>query len=151
MAASRPVRPLTPTWPVDERAHRGAVLRWPADYGWAAARTWADPVRDGLARHLTFERAELPQPFAGIVRFRYGAHDVALDYHDHARIDEACAAEVALYFKMQYRRGGYGLEHVVPGGYVPSRARMYRMLAYMRDRRDGREFEHDVFGSFSLV
>jgi hypothetical protein len=151
MAASRPPRVRSLSWPVDERALRGSVLRWPAAYGWEPARIWADPLLHGMSRHVRVERVDIPQPHDGIVRFEWGSVPAALDYSDYPHVDEACAAEVAVYFKMQHRRGGYGRDHVVPGGYVPSRPRLYRLLGHLRRERDRAAFAHDVYGRFSLA
>jgi hypothetical protein len=151
LVASRPPGVRVLTWPVDQSAVRSTVLRWPEAYGWGPARIWADPLLHGMGRHVRVQRAEIPQPHDGIVRFEWGATPVALDYSDHPHLDEACAAEVAVYFKMQHRRGGYGREHVVPGGYVPSRARLYRLLGHLRRERARAEFAHDVYGRFSLA
>jgi hypothetical protein len=73
---------------------------------------------------------------------------IAIDKSDHQRVDPADAAEVDLYFKMQYHREGYGLPNVVPGGYVPRSLELYRYLRLLRARRNRHFFTQDVYGRF---
>lgn len=101
----------------------------------------------------------MAQPYDGIVRFDWvsggAVHRVALDYWDYPDVNDACAAETGLYFKMQYREEGYGRERVVPGGFVPARPRgrpgFYRLLGKLREERRQASFRCDVYGRFSLA
>jgi hypothetical protein len=111
-----------------------------------------------MARHVRVARLDLPQPHDGVVSFEWESdgrrYPVALDYWDYPEVNERCAAEAALIFKMQHRRGGYGLENVVPGGFVPALPRgrpgLYRMLPRVRRERERRAFRCDVYGRFSV-
>jgi hypothetical protein len=77
-------------------------------------------------------------------------HDVAIDYSDYTPLNGDCAERCPIYFKMQYQRGGYGLEHIVPGGFVPGSLDLYAYLSRLRRARDRRAFRHDVYGRFAL-
>lgn len=149
-AASRRPPAAPPTWAPDEAALRSTVLRWPTDYGWAGARPWVHDLGRALAARVRTEPAAIAQPYDGIVVCEWAGFPVAIDYGDFSDVDTACADAVALYFKMQHRRGGYGLANVVPGGFVPSGSRMYPILGHMRAVRDRRRFAFDVYGRFSL-
>jgi Glycosyl transferases group 1 len=143
-----------PTWTPDPAALRDTVLRWPRDYGWAGARPWVHDLGRALGTRARIAPADIAQPYDGIVVFEWsttgGSFPIAIDYGDFSDVDSACAGAVALYFKMQHRRGGYGLDNVVPGGFVPSGSRMYPILGRIRDVRDRRRFAFDVYGRFSL-
>ncbi|MHB8235630.1 MAG: glycosyltransferase, partial [Solirubrobacteraceae bacterium] len=58
-----------------------------------------------------------------------------------------CLEQVALYFKMQHLRGGYGRPKVVPGGYVGSSASLYQHYCRLRSLRRGGG-KVDVYGRF---
>jgi len=150
MARSRPVGPGAPTWPVDAAALRGVKLRWPVAYEWAPARIWTEGLLGAIGRHVRVERSDIPQPYQGIVRFEFAGALVALDYGDSPDLDAACLDDVALYFKMQHRRGGYDDERVIAGGFVPSRQELYPLLGYLRGVRDRRSFAYDVYGRFNI-
>jgi glycosyltransferase involved in cell wall biosynthesis len=60
------------------------------------------------------------------------------------------ASACDLVFKMQYRVGGYGHGHVVPGGYVPGRPYLPRYLGGLRHLRDTGRARFDVYGRFGL-
>lgn len=154
-AVSRRPAKVPPRWPLDESALRETVLRWPSDYGWAGARPWVHDLGRAIGSRVRVQHVDIPQRFDGIVMFECGsaghALPIALDYGDHSDVDRACAAEVALYFKLQHRRGGYGLENVVAGGFVPSGSRMYPILGHMRRLRTRGDFAFDVYGRFNLA
>jgi hypothetical protein len=132
---------------------QGIRLRWPAAYEWEPLRKLFDPLRASLAKLVEVEISDVPQPYKGIVmiQVQQGSrwHDVAIDYYDYTFVNEDCAGRCVLYFKMQHLREGYGIPHVVPGGYVTERTSLYRYLPYLRQLRDQREFTHEVYGRFS--
>jgi hypothetical protein len=142
--------PGPPTWPAPETDVR---VRWPAVYEWSLAAKWVDDIARGLERTTTFERAEIPQRYEGVVHFEVELdgrrHEVAIDYFDKHRLLDEVAERFPLVLKMQYAREGYGLDHVVPGGYVPSRSALYRMLGPARRLRR-RPRRSEVYGRFSL-
>ena len=47
---------------------------------------------------------------------------------------------------MQCQREGYGYRNVVPGGYVVDTPRLYMYLSKLREERDRRDFQFDVYG-----
>jgi hypothetical protein len=154
--ASPEVRSAPATWPLDAELLSRCTLLWPERYGWGPAEVWADGLQRAMARHVTVERADLPQCDFSVVHFGWRdpdgrLHRVALDYADSADLDPGVADGAELVFKMQHRAGGYGAEHVVPGGYVPAHERVYRLLRRARRRRDERAFHADVYGRFSLA
>jgi glycosyltransferase involved in cell wall biosynthesis len=59
---------------------------------------------------------------------------------------------VALYFKMQYLREGYGdgFPNVLPGGYVTSSMFLYRNWCRLRDIHERATPRADTFGRFGL-
>lgn len=132
---------------------KGIRLRWPVVYEWEPVRRVLEPMRAALAKLVEVEITDVPQPYKGIVMIRvyHGSswHDVAIDYYDYTFVNEDCASRCDLYFKMQHLRDGYGIPHVVPGGYLTERMSLYRYLPYLRQLRDQREFAYEVYGRFS--
>ncbi len=132
----------------------GIELAWPAAYQWDRAGIWVDGLATELAAVAPLRRTELAQRHEGVVGFEASRNGsvlrVAIDYSDYERLLEEVAGAFDLVLKFQFRREGYGLEHVVPGGYVPSRERFYRLLPGAR-RRAARPPRFDVYGRFSLA
>jgi hypothetical protein len=101
-------------------------------------------------------RQKIFQPYEGIVLINIdvggGPQRIALDYFDFTHINEACAREVALYFKMQYLREGYGdaFPNVVPGAYVTSSLFLYRNWCRLRAIHERATPRVDTFGRFGL-
>ncbi|MGZ4168709.1 MAG: glycosyltransferase family protein [Solirubrobacteraceae bacterium] len=130
------------------------TIRWPTTYEWPAAAKWVSALHDGLARHVAVEPAEIAQPFEGavVIEVQTGgaAHPVAIDYFDRDRLLNSVVQSCELVFKMQYRAGGYGHQHVVPGGYMPGRPYLPRYLGGLRYLRDTGHPRFDVYGRFGL-
>jgi hypothetical protein len=107
----------------------------------------------GLQQYVKSELVDLPQPFANIVMiqmlFNGEPHDVAIDYADRSEIDRECRRVSALYFKMQFLRGGYDDDVIVPGGFPASARTLYAYLAHLRRIRAQQRFTSDVYGRFS--
>jgi Glycosyl transferases group 1 len=130
------------------------TVHWPTRYEWPQAEKWGAPVRQGLRELTTVEPSRIPQRYHGTILFEIAypgerPQPVALDYHDHMILNEECRANVALYFKMQYRRDGYGDARTVPGGYVASKRSLYEhygRLRALRARGDGA----DAYGRFGV-
>jgi hypothetical protein len=131
----------------------GLKVFWPSARHRPRAKPWLDPIKAGLARHASLENVDQN---AGrnrhLVYVRVDVEGVmrriAVDISDHQTVDPTDAAEVDLYFKMQYHRNGYGIPNVMPGGYVPRSMEVYRYLRYLRAIRHRRSFDHDVSGRF---
>jgi Glycosyl transferases group 1 len=132
------------------------IVTWPSKYQHPNAAPFVESLLAGLATMGRVHRAYIPQPYEGIVLLTvdagYGPQRVAIDYFDFTHVNEQCVREVDVYFKMQYRRQGYGanFSHVIPGGYVASSMYVYRYWCYLRRlHRQGKPIA-DVFGRFGL-
>ena len=132
-------------------------IEWPRSYGWPLGFTWLDPIRSGLMQYVPLRQVDIPQPHNTVMRFclvcNRQKHSVVIDYTDlPERIYSEYLNDCLLYFKMQYRLGGYGDTRIVPGLYVPSPGlKMYSYLPrlrWMRDNCDGGKI--DVYGRFGL-
>jgi hypothetical protein len=109
-----------------------------------------------MSRLLPVARADVPQPYPGIIVFQFvhggTAHDVVLDYYDYGHLNEAALRDCSLYFKMQHSRRGYASAKVLPGGYFHQFGRQWvRSLPHARRMRDAGAFRYDVYGRFSLL
>lgn len=125
---------------------------WPTQYEWPRAEEWVRPLREGFSGLTTVEPRDIAQPYAGIVLLEVGypnevPQTVAVDYHDYTLVNEECVAGVALYFKMQHLRSGYGEQRVVPGDYVGSSPSLYENYCRLRSLRRGTG-KVDVYGRF---
>ena len=107
-------------------------ILWPRRYRWAPVRGRADQIYHALRQCAAVELDDLPQSHltGGCVRFQIVRDgrtlDIALDCSDsNASIDPELADRCLLYFKMQYRKEGYGQRNIVPGGYVVHDRRFY--------------------------
>lgn len=144
---------LNREWRLSERERRAIRILWPRNYEWAPAARWMSSLISRF-RHLV--RVELvdniPQTYQGTVVFRFEfeghRHDVAIGYSDYPAIDPECARNCALYFKMQYQLEGYAYRNVIPGGYVVDTPRLYMQLTKLREARDTKRFEFEVYGRF---
>src|SRR5262249_49308614 len=65
-------------------------------------------------------------------------------------INEEGARRAVVYLKMQFRKGGYGDDRIVPGGYPNYSPAMYKYLWRLRARHDCAAQMHDVYGRFGL-
>jgi hypothetical protein len=72
---------------------------------------------------------------------------VTLDYDDLLDLHES-AADSDIYFKLQYRREGYGNPRICPGGYVSKQLALYRYAHRWRLLRQRTTASHDVLGRF---
>jgi Glycosyl transferases group 1 len=146
-------------FPLDPAKVRDMQVRWPKTYQWPPARRFVSDIASGLKRFVPVRSAELPQP-AGIVMiqvcYRSKVFDVAIDYSDYLdRIDSEVLKRSALYFKMQYRRDGYGFgksdsRKLVPGGYVNGHPELYHYLPHVRRAGSRDRNRYDVFGRYGL-
>jgi hypothetical protein len=90
----------------------------------------------GFGALAQVERTPIAQRGLGVTigRANDGERELtfAIDFFDEPRLDTEVAAEVDLYFKLQYQREGYGLDHVVPGGYVEPRREPHDQFCRLR-------------------
>lgn len=153
-ATARPVPSPPPTWPLSTADLARVEVRWPTTYEYRYAAEWVATLRSALERKVRVTPAEVPQPYTGTVVLRFvvdgRALDVPIDIADKAEINLHVVERHPLCFKMQFRRGGYGIDHVVPGGYVPGQALLYTFLAAVRRTRDAGVFDDDVYGRYGL-
>ncbi len=140
-------------WTVKPEELEDVVIRWPTTYEWPTARLWVEPILHGLKKRARVELAGLQQPFRGTVNFQFvlsgKPYDIAIDYSDYPELNPQSVSQCALYFKMQHLREGYGIDKVIPGGYVCDSRKIYLHLSRLRRMRDRREFDFDVYGRFS--
>ncbi|HEU5320835.1 MAG TPA: glycosyltransferase [Methylomirabilota bacterium] len=141
-----------PAWPLDREDLRAVTLRWPARYEWPLVAKSVDPLRASFRRYVAVEVTHVPQPYQGVVMLQWvrgrTVRDVALDYSDSLDLHAECARRSDIYFKMQCLREGYGERHVLPAGFVPGHAHLYRFLPRLRAARDRQAFAYDVHGRF---
>lgn len=152
--AHRPAE-LNPSWAIDRDELNGVAVRWPSVYEWEAASDWVELLRYGFQRYLPVEKvSDIPQPYKGTVVFQIlidgTTRNVAIGYSDYLPVDDECARNCDLYFKMQYDAAGYSAANVVPGGYVADGKRLYSQLRSLRRLRDRRSYGADVSGRFGL-
>jgi hypothetical protein len=133
------------------------ALVWPQAYSWAPFAIWFEPLREGLAARARMERAaQLRPPIRNCeivdALFAGETYPVVIDCGDSSDIDEEQAGRALVYFKMQYRREGYGRPNVVPGGYGPGMgARIDSVLPALRALRDRRAFAHEAHARFGAA
>jgi Glycosyl transferases group 1 len=149
-ALREPSEPRSP-----HQSHFGSVaVCWPLDYASEDAAHFTAPILSALARLASVERRPLSQLYPGLVVFELSgtdgrSHAVAIDYRDALEIDGAAYEAVDLYFKLQHAREGYGLERVVPGGYVAAKSPLYHNVRRLRGLRT-LPARHQVYGRFGL-
>ncbi len=143
------------SWNIDRAELEGVSIRWAKKYEWEGASDWVDILLYGFRQYVPVEMVDdIPQNYKGTVVFQIvfenDVRNVAVGYSDYLPIDEHCAENCDLYFKMQYDAQGYDFQNVVPGGYVPDGKRLYFHLAKLRRLRDKKEYLYDVSGRFGL-
>jgi hypothetical protein len=146
---------VSPTWPIAPAYLRDAYLLWPTTYQWDKATGWVRNLLAGFERLLPVRRVDLPQRYERIVLIRLivagQTYDLAIDYSDYLEeINPEAIRQATVYFKMQHRRGGYGDERIVPGGYINYSMPLYRYLRRLRGIKDGTAPTADVYGRFGL-
>jgi hypothetical protein len=148
------VAEFDPTWPLDPGELERVRIFWPTKYQWPPSRSWVEPILHGFRKYVKIEPADIPQIFGGIVliqmRIRGALHHVAIDYSDYQDVNEECARRCSLYFKMQFSRHGYSLDHIIPGGFISFREDIYNYGPRVRALADQRAYSYDVYGRFGL-
>jgi hypothetical protein len=140
------------SWPLDgvERL----TVRWPEQLARQDDAIWVTFIRQGIAGHARVETAPIEQPRRGVVFIGVDtvsrSSTVVIDYADDVNLNSAALRKADLYFKMQYLRGGYGDERVVPGGFPPNQASVLTMLGPLRRLHDRGSRDHEVSGRFSV-
>ena len=144
-----------PQWTIDPAGLDGFVLRWPRVTRPAVVGRMLAPVRRAMSHHVRVELADIHQPVSSVVLTELSGggrvYPVAIDLHDFSSFrDVELVKRCLVYFKMQHRRGGYGIPQVVPGGHLTDKGTIYWYLPYLRQLRDRRDFTCDVYGRFGL-
>jgi hypothetical protein len=138
---------------------RGITIRWPAILQWPPAWKWVEPLFYGLSARVPVIVQDIPQDLHGtvVIEFCRGnrVFPVALNTSDYPDLinlgnERGTSHALRLEFKMQFRNGGYGIENIVPGGFVPDSVLADTLAAGPRRLRDRRQFAHDVYGRFGL-
>ncbi|MBX6316107.1 MAG: glycosyltransferase family 1 protein, partial [Isosphaeraceae bacterium] len=145
-----------PSWDLPSELASDLVIYWPTAYHWSPTVEWLNHIFISISKLVGVERAVIDQgPYEGtvIAQFFYQGHSyrVAIDFSDY--MDHICqeALEGATcYFKMQYRRDGYGDDRIVPGGYPVSSPYFYQFLSKLRQDCDQKAKLYDVYGRFGL-
>ena len=145
---------FSPTWTLNKLDLDKVIVRWPTKYKWELAATWVNPLRLGFRKYVQVESADIPQTYEGIVFIEiwiHGTkHNIAIDYADRPAINEGCARNCLVYFKMQFSRDGYGFKNVIPGGFIPFQDNLYTYLPKVRALADKKSYRYDVYGRFGL-
>jgi Glycosyl transferases group 1 len=146
---------MKPTWPVPPELLQRLQVLWPTTYEWPPAYAWMINLLAGLRRHVRVEPTDIPQPYQGIVLVQFLSdgqpHDVIIDYSDYLDYINADALDRAVvYFKMQFREGGYGEDRIIPGGYPTFSKHLYKYITKLRSVQDRAPPVFDVYGRFGL-
>ena len=146
---------FSPSWPLNTRDLENVSIAWPAKYEWEVISKWVNPLQRGFSRYVHVEAAEIPQIYKkGIVliemRIHGKKHSVAIDCSDYPDINEDCARNCLVYFKMQFSCDGYGITNVIPGGFIPFNDDIYTYLPHVRALADKKAYRYDVYGRFGL-
>ena len=149
-----PSSPEKITWPLDSTWLAKTTLYVPSKYPWYPSKTWIDPIRDGCKRfldvHLDSELNIEPGFHLVVLELEWEQkrYPIVVDYFDKTDICEEWAQRCFLYFKMQHHPDGYGLKHVLPGGFVVREDRIYDYLHRLRELRRSHPPKFDVYGRF---
>lgn len=124
---------------------------WPSSYPWPLTHKWLFPLLSEFRRSFTVKFKPMPVYENAIVfevEIDKQVYPVAIDAFDKVEINEQCASQVMVYFKMQYAVDGYTASNVVPGGFIPAYSRIYLYLDQARAVRDQQDFVYDAYGRF---
>ncbi len=146
-----------PSWELPASVS-GLVIEWPTAYNWGPTVLWMRHLLTALRQVVRVERTAIAQePGAeGIVvtRFSYQGkvHRVVIDFSDYMdRICEPVLGEATCYFKMQFRRDGYGDARIIPGGYPVASPYSYRFLSRLRRNAEREPKLYNIYGRFGLT
>jgi hypothetical protein len=145
------------SWPLPEHLRSELAIIWPTTYNWGQADKWMRHFLVGFTNAIPVMRRTIPQePYLEgtvvlDVSYREEMYRVAIDFSDD--MDHICPralAEATVYYKMQYRREGYGEDTIVPGGYPLCSPDSYRFLSKLRHDSDVKEKLYTIYGRFGL-
>lgn len=124
---------------------------WPSSYNWAMTHKWLIPILNEFQEN--FEVIFKPiTPYRNAVVIEVQIDDqvypIAIDRYDLVEVNYDCAANVVLYFKMQFATSGYNKSNIVPGGFIPAHSNIYLQLKKLRKLRDQQSFQFEAYGRF---
>ena len=143
------------SWPIfparsDVRLELPRVLEWPR------AREAFGSLLESIVRLGHATTADIPQPYTGVILCQAvvgtETHPFVIDYSDYCNEINAQALDrCAIYFKLQFRTGGYGDDiRIVPGGFTALGPYLYRYLGSIRASSAGSKPEPRVMGRFGF-
>jgi len=145
------------SWTLPEGLSSELLISWPATYDWEPTERWLCHLLAGFRNLVRVDRADISgHPLSEgciVTQFSYRgrSHRVAIDFSDYMdRICQQTLKGTTVYFKMQYRRGGYGDDKIIPGGYPVSSPYGYRFLPKLRQNCDVKPKRYNVYGRFGL-
>jgi len=143
---------VQPSWHFDEEILAKTSVEWPSEYYRPVLGKWAEHIRAGLERYVPVKPKNIVQKCARLVSFMLTyegkEYPIAIDCHDYVGLQNQFVGESFVYFKMQFRNGGYPFHNVRPGGYVPNDKSLYRYLPRLRALRAKKPSIFDVYGRF---
>jgi len=146
-------------WRVDPEELQRFEIRWPTTLQWRFGWAWVAPLFYGFTARTKVTVEDIPQRLTGttvIEVHRAGrSYRVGLncsDYPELTHFDNKSGADegLALEFKMQYLKGGYGIANIVPGGFVSDTALVDWYARGPQRQRNRQQFYYDVYGRFGL-
>jgi len=144
-------------WRLPQSLSSELVIDWPETYNWRPTERWMSHVKAGLGNIVKIRHAVIDQGLYSegcvVTQFSYRGNvfPVVIDFSDYMdHICERAMKKASVYFKMQYRRGGYGDEKIIPGGYPVGSPYSYRFLPRLRDNSDKKAKLYNVYGRFGL-
>lgn len=157
LASQRPAADAA--WHVGSEELDGFEVRWPKKLEWPTGITWVEPLFHGFSARCRVLRCDVPQRLKGttVIEVLRGSrrYRVALnisDYPELTHIGNKSGSDegLDLEFKMQYARGGYASQKIVPGGFVSDSMLVDWFARSPGRKRDRQEFRYDVYGRFGL-
>lgn len=124
---------------------------WPSFYPWPTTHKWLIPILNEFRSIFEVRYKPMPDYYNATVfevEIDGKSYPIAIDRFDKVEVNEKCASEVFLYFKMQYSSDGYSFDNIVPGGFIPAKSNIYLSIHELRSIRDKRDFLYDVYGRF---
>ncbi len=142
------------TYAPDKDALAEVEIHWPAVYNWVNRHIIGNQILTAFRQFVPVTVVDIPQPHEGVINFvlvvRGKRYKINLEVCDVPKLNEEASRACDLHFKLQYQLGGYGLEHVLPGGYLNNDPVIYGYLPWLRRIRDQRGPRYDVSGRFQL-
>jgi hypothetical protein len=124
---------------------------WPSYYPWPLTHKWLFPLLSEFRRNFSVSFKPMPDYKNAIfieVEIDGQIYPIAIDTFDKIEINESCADQVIVYFKMQYATEGYSRANVVPGGFIPAYSNIYLYLEQVRKLRARQTYSYDAYGRF---